>query len=548
MLGPAASLLYLVVTAAVVESSAEEHYRRAAAALSANDYSRAAAELRDCVRLDPKRAEFRYAFAVALSQTGDLIGARQAIEQCLRLQPAFRGAHLLAGNILAASSNPKAALPHFQEAQKSDPSNPEIMNSLGLALADLGRFKEAARQFSSLTQLKPDFPGGYYNLGLCFMNLHDFSSAATSFQKLLKLVPHHEKGRIQLANALLADAQQQPGLGPRLQEAAEAYRDAIRLRPQDPDLHFNLAFALARLGDNQSALEHYNQVIRLQPNYALARFNLGLTSYFLGNWTAAEDHLRRALEKKEESFWSAYYLGSALVKLKKIEEAVIRLTEAASLNGKHPGVHFQLASVYRLKGDLDRARKESGLFQELSAQEETERNVEALQSSAKAALETGDLAAGVNALKRSYETRPEAVSARNLALAYLQLGELSEARRWLSEALERSPRDAVVHNYLGLLESREGQPGLAKQHFERAVALDSSFVDALYNAAVAAASLGETDLSVRRFREALTLGDSVRVREALAAALERAGRLEEARREFDAAERLKRDVRLNNVR
>jgi tetratricopeptide (TPR) repeat protein len=545
LIGPAASVLYLVVSAAVVDS-AEEHYRRAAAALSASDYSKAASELRDCVRIDPKRAEFQYAFAVALSQTGDLVGARQAIEQCLRLQPAFRGAHLLAGQILAAINNPQAALPYFQEAQKTDPSNPEIMNSLGLALADLGKFKEAARQFSSLTQLKPDFPGGYYNLGLCFINLREFSLALTSFQKLLKLVPNHEKGRVQLANALLADAQQQASRGPRLREAAEAYRDALQLRPRDPDLHFNLAFALARLGDNQSALEHYNQVVRLQPNYALAHFNLGLTCYLVGDWSGAEEHLREALEKNEQTFWSAYYLGSTLVKLKKIEEAEIRLTEAASQNGKHAGVHFQLASLYRLKGELDRARKESRLFQELSAQEETERNVEALQSSAKAALETGDLVAGINALKRSYETRPDAVSARSLGLAYLQLGDLSEARRLLSEALQMSPRDAVAHNYLGLLESREGKPGLAKQHFERAVALDSSFVEALYNAAVAAANLGETDLSIRRFKEAVTLSDSPRLREVLAAALERAGRLEEAKQEFEAAERLKGEVRLNN--
>src|SRR5262249_26346241 len=136
-------------------------------------------------------------------------------------------------------------------------------------------------------------------------------------------------------------------------------------------------------------------------------------------------------------------------------------------------------------------------------------------------------------------------SARNLALAYLQLDNLSESRRLLGEALQLSPRDAVIYNYLGLLESREGKPGLAKQYFEKAVALDSSFVDALYNAGVAAASLGETDLSIRRFKEALTLIDSVRVREALAAALERAGKLEAAKQEFDAAERLKRDVRLN---
>lgn len=537
-------ILSLVIAALALQGSPEEHYRRGTAALSARDYPTAVSELRFCVRLNPRKAEFQYAYALALSQTGTLNGARQAIDECLRLSPGFPGAHFLAGQILTASGNLGSALPHFQEAERSDPSNVEILNSLGLTLAGLSKFQEAARRFSSVTERTPQFPGAHYNLGLCFVNLGDFPAAVTSFQKLLKLAPSHEKGRVQLAHALLAEAQQQTGRSSKMREAAEAYREVIRLRPQDPDLHFNLAFALARSGDNQEALEEYRQVVRLQPDYPLVHFNLGLTCYFLSDWTGAEEHLGKAMEKREEAFLTAYYLGSTLLKTRKLDEAEACLKRATSLKSDYAGVHFQLATLYRLRGEADRAREESRLFQELSAREETNRNLEALQSSAKAALEKGDIAAGMNALRHSYERRPDAISARNLALAYLQSGDASEARRLLGEALRMSPRDAASYNYLGLLESREGKPALAKQHFEKAVELDASFVEALYNAGVAAANLGEIEVALQRFKAAMTLRDSAQVREALAVALERAGRLEEARHQFHEAEKLKRDIRM----
>jgi tetratricopeptide (TPR) repeat protein len=186
---------------------------------------------------------------------------------------------------------------------------------------------------------------------------------------------------------------------------------------------------------------------------------------------------------------------------------------------------------------------ESRLFQELAAREETNRTSEALLSSAKAALEKGDITAGMNALRHSYETRPDAISARNLALACLHSGDILEARRLLGEALRMSPRDAASYNYLGLLESRDGKLSLGKQYFEKAVELDSSFRDALYNAGLAAAKLGEIEIALQRFKAAMTLEDSAQVREALAVTLEQAGRLEEARDQFDAAEKLKRTIR-----
>ena len=57
--------------------------------------------------------------------------------------------------------------------------------------------------------------------------------------------------------------------------AADAYRRAVRLEPDDPILHFNLANALYVLGETDEAAAEFGQAVRYDPDYAEAWNNLG---------------------------------------------------------------------------------------------------------------------------------------------------------------------------------------------------------------------------------------------------------------------------------
>lgn len=51
-------------------------------------------------------------------------------------------------------------------------------------------------------------------------------------------------------------------------------REAIRLKPNDAEAHFNLGFALEHKGDRQSALAEYRRTLELQPENATAQAHL----------------------------------------------------------------------------------------------------------------------------------------------------------------------------------------------------------------------------------------------------------------------------------
>jgi Flp pilus assembly protein TadD len=63
--------------------------------------------------------------------------------------------------------------------------------------------------------------------------------------------------------------------------AAEQFRDAVRLNPQDADAEANLGSALAQMGELKEAKLHFERALQLKPGHALASENLQLVEQML---------------------------------------------------------------------------------------------------------------------------------------------------------------------------------------------------------------------------------------------------------------------------
>lgn len=427
------------------------------------------------------------------------------------------------------------AVRHFRAALKTNPKSTRILSSLGFCLAGAGEFQKAAEQFRELVKLEPGVASHHYNLGLALLNANAGEEAEAAFRRVLTLSPRNARAKAQLANALLEQARS--GNTSKMKAAASAYREALPGNPGDPELRFNYAFTLARTGDEEGALSAYREVVRLAPDFPQAHLFLGITLFRLGNWDEALASLKAAAARGVDDFGLRYYLGSTLLKKLDYKAAQTYLESAARLNPEHPGVHFQLASLYRAQDQKERATAEQHAFRELSARQESKWRADALEQAAGRAIKEGDLGQGIAALSLAFESRPDAALARNLALAHLQQGDSAKAQSFLDKALELAPQDAATYNYLGLLAARGADLPLAARHFNRAAELDPNFVDALYNAGVAAFELKRYDKAVERFKAALAKSDDPKIREALAMVLADAGRYEESQREFEAAQR-----------
>ncbi len=70
-------------------------------------------------------------------------------------------------------------------------------------------------------------------------------------------------------------------------KAIEAYKQAIRINPDNAYVHYNLGFTYCRLGFHKDAIEAYKQAIRIDPDYAKAHGGLGVAYLLIGDKNSA---------------------------------------------------------------------------------------------------------------------------------------------------------------------------------------------------------------------------------------------------------------------
>lgn len=107
----------------------------------------------------------------------------------------------------------------------------------------------------------------------------------------------------------------------RLAESVAAYREAVRLEPDDPVLHFNLANALFTCNEPEAAAQHLRRAVEFDPCYAEAWNNLGNVLDDLADYGTAIDAYERALRLVPTYADAHYNLAETLVKLGRDRDA-----------------------------------------------------------------------------------------------------------------------------------------------------------------------------------------------------------------------------------
>lgn len=117
----------------------------------------------------------------------------------------------------------------------------------------------------------------------------------------------------------------------RYNEAILHYREAIEIRPDDPDTHNNLGLLLAARGDVDKAAEHFELALRADPTYAKAYFNLGRLFFRQGRLDEAVKYFDRALQLQPQVAEIHESLGRALALQGKKNEAAGHFAEAVRI-------------------------------------------------------------------------------------------------------------------------------------------------------------------------------------------------------------------------
>jgi Tfp pilus assembly protein PilF len=121
----------------------------------------------------------------------------------------------------------------------------------------------------------------------------------------------------------------------RTAEAAEHFREAVRIRANFAEGHNNLGGALAEQGHLAEAIEHYSQALRLRPGYSDAHNNLGVAFANQGKTDEAIREFQESLRIDPNQADAHSNLAVMYETSGRVEEAIQHFNAALRANPRH---------------------------------------------------------------------------------------------------------------------------------------------------------------------------------------------------------------------
>lgn len=141
--------------------------------------------------------------------------------------------------------------------------------------------------------------------------LRDLSDQAAKEYQAAQQSAGEKDPNLHLVWAKLGEAYETAG---RNEEAAQAYQQAIAVRPDQPGYYNNLGNVLARLGKIEEAKAAYTKSAELDPaNAATAWRNFGISLYNANRLGEAVEPLQKSAELDPKNAQTWYLLGASLV-------------------------------------------------------------------------------------------------------------------------------------------------------------------------------------------------------------------------------------------
>lgn len=163
---PAEAKNYLVAAMQAHPSSFPARHRilLAHAHLALGDLGKAQSELEKAIELDPANGDAIYNLILVLRKSGQNARAAAHLDKLLMLQPAHRSALLLAAQIAFTENKRGRGYRYLSRLQLVSPNDPQMNDTLGVALATDGRYFEAKKAFERAVANSPDYEPARKNL------------------------------------------------------------------------------------------------------------------------------------------------------------------------------------------------------------------------------------------------------------------------------------------------------------------------------------------------------------------------------------------------
>ncbi|HJT19703.1 MAG TPA: tetratricopeptide repeat protein [Nitrospira sp.] len=496
---------------------------------------------------------------------------------------------------IAAGNYPKARVA-LRNVLKIDPKDAEAFYLFAKVEEKEKNWRNAVKLYQDVVELAPDHTGALITLAKYYLEARLTEHVVSTADKVLAKHPHQPQAMalkiaasattdemvpeaVGKAESLAAQFPTEPDVAvllatlyaqqQRYREAEAVLRRAVDAHPRDMDLLNNLNNVFMQAKDMAGAEAVVRRMIDVEPKQFEHRIRLARLFDARGDYVTAESLLREAVALDQDSEERHLLLAEFLSARKNVQAAERVLLDAVDRLPHATKIQFGLAALYGRSGQAAKAReryaalireykdKPAGLEAKIKVAEmdlaegkqaEAEREVEevlkdnprsseGLILSGKMALSRRNGKQAVQAFRTVLHDQPELATVQFLlGQAYLLTGEYTLARESFERAVALYPGQVDARRSLAALETQSGRPGQARARLEDLLKQrpdDVAALDMLMNLDLMTKDWAAADKTLSRLRAAS--GDSSTVRLAEGRLYEAQGQTERAVAAYERA-------------
>ncbi len=391
----------------VPENTAEAHMGAGYENLRNNRYEAAVREFRAALDLNPKLVlQARFPLAVSLFELHKNDEARREFGAVQKEVGEHPNVEYYLGRLDLTDGKVDSAIEELEKAAVKPPF-PDTAYHLGSAYLKKHDLPQAEKWLLKAAELTPNDSAVQYRLSLLYAEQGRKEEAQQARERSEQLRQRDtevdrvrlecsqklDQGSLDVARVVCEqlddpeDADKLTMLGTiygqhgAFEDALRPLRRAAELKPNSPQMQYNLAFDLAQLGRFEEARAPLAQALERWPDLFPLNALYGAVLFNLGKARPAYEALRHAHELNPEDQGTTQFLYQVTLSLaqqtfegKAYAETQRYLAEAIKLRPEEPDPHHLLAQVYDATGKHDEADQERRKEEKLKNSNKTKAN------------------------------------------------------------------------------------------------------------------------------------------------------------------------------
>lgn len=419
---------------------------------------------KSAVTFDPHSARLSYLLGTSLFFSGRLQEAIDALEQSVKIEPNVLEPHLLLASALDKAGRDADAQSQWKAALQLDPHSAVALDGLSKSMVASGQYDDAIRMLQS--QLAG--------------TAHDQDETLT-----IDLAYAYEKaGRLEDAGAILEPAlSAHPSSLPltdalvtllihetKFETATELAKKALQSHPGKMAAQRIYLRVLMLKGNSPEALQLGHTLLGEAPHDPELLYLNGDMERRYRDYEHARTHLQEAVALDPDNANTRAALGTVLARLQDDNGARLQLEKALALGAQDPQVHYELSRVLHDLGETSQAQEQLQIFQQQLQAHGLATRAASAADQADHQMSLGDPKAAIALYQQALEATPkDALLEYKLALALDSTGDAAGEDAALEHAVQIDPTLALAQYRLGYLASQNGDQAKAEAQFRLAV-------------------------------------------------------------------------------